>query len=166
MDDMEKRVHNITVDQETAKKKSQEGTSPSYPPEEIPAAMDLSLVPSQTGFVPGHNQEFHQQPMHIITEGTAAVGDSHWTEWGSWANCFCGKQVRTRRCIYSSAMSSGCQGNSYESRSCTGGWCPVPTETTRPEVTTTKMPQVPSEKPSDPLRHFRPLQLHTATSLS
>ncbi|EPB72405.1 hypothetical protein ANCCEY_08507 [Ancylostoma ceylanicum] len=55
-------------------------------------------------------------------------------------------------------------GNSYESRSCTGGWCPVPTETTRPEVTTTKMPQVPPEKPSDPLRHFRPLQLHTATS--
>ncbi|EYC25261.1 hypothetical protein Y032_0012g1791 [Ancylostoma ceylanicum] len=166
MDDMEQRVHNVTANKTTEEKKSEAKAPSGHSAKEVPAAMDLSLVPSQTGFLPGHNQEFHQQPMHIITEGTAALTDSHWTEWGPWADCFCGKQVRTRRCIYSSAMSSGCQGNSYESRSCTGGWCPVPTETTRPEVTTTKMPQVPPEKPSDPLRHFRPLQLHTATSLS
>ncbi|ETN75504.1 hypothetical protein NECAME_12333 [Necator americanus] len=70
------------------------------------SAMDLSLIPSQQGFVPGYSEEFHQQPMHVITEGTATVA-----------------------------------GNSYESRSCSGGQCPVPTEANRPELITTESPQ-------------------------
>ncbi|KAK6725982.1 hypothetical protein RB195_004352 [Necator americanus] len=130
------------------------------------SAMDLSLIPSQHGFVPGYSEEFHQQPMHVITEGTATVAESYWSEWGSWAECFCGKQVRTRRCIYSGPMSSGCKGNSYESRSCSGGQCPVPTEANRPELITTESPQQTPASPTNPRRHFRPLKLHTATSLS
>ncbi|VDO50228.1 unnamed protein product [Haemonchus placei] len=34
-----------------------------------PQALDLNLVPIEKGFLPGSNADFHQQPMHLITEG-------------------------------------------------------------------------------------------------
>ncbi|CAJ0596063.1 unnamed protein product [Cylicocyclus nassatus] len=137
----------------------------SYPIKPEQSAMDLSLVPPNSGFSPGSNQDFHQQPMHIITDGVGRIDDTHWTEWGSWAECFCEKQVRTRRCMYTGAMSSGCEGSSFESRSCTGGWCPVSPDTVRPEMTTAR-PEETSKNPKDPRRQFRPHHLRTATSLS
>ncbi|VDM81048.1 unnamed protein product [Strongylus vulgaris] len=91
-------------------------------------AMDLSLIPPHNGFVPGNNQEFHQQPMHIIADGVSYA-----------------------------------EGRSYESRSCTGGWCPVSPEIVRTEITTAA-PKETTMNAKDPRRPFRPLHLHTATS--
>ncbi|WKX92038.1 hypothetical protein Q1695_010234 [Nippostrongylus brasiliensis] len=131
-----------------------------------PAAMDLSLVPLEKGFVPGASQtleEFHQQPMHLLTEKLELTGETRWTEWSEWADCFCGKQVRTRRCLYTGVMSQGCQGDSYESRSCVGGSCPisVPSTSAYPIQITSSSPS-----PDDIHRQFRPLKLNTAISLS
>nr|CDJ91294.1 Thrombospondin domain containing protein [Haemonchus contortus] len=128
-----------------------------------PQALDLNLVPIEKGFLPGSNADFHQQPMHLITEGDIDRQESRWTEWGEWNDCFCEKQVRTRRCIYSGVLSQGCQGDSYESRSCVGGTCPVPTE--RPTLAPRITPPIPLE-PHDPRRSFRPFKLYTAVSQS
>ncbi|KAK6052054.1 hypothetical protein COOONC_10441 [Cooperia oncophora] len=42
----------------------------SPPQNEQRQAKDLNLVPIRRGFLPGANAEFHQQPMHVITEGS------------------------------------------------------------------------------------------------
>ncbi|KAJ1350909.1 hypothetical protein KIN20_006826 [Parelaphostrongylus tenuis] len=90
--------------------------------------LDMPLVRPQSGFLPIANRlqkEFHQQPIHFITDTAIAIEVSRWSDWSEWGKCFCNKQLRTRRCIFSSSLSQGCEGNSYESRNCTGGWCPT-----------------------------------------
>uniref|UniRef100_A0A158PAD7 Ty3-gypsy retrotransposon protein n=1 Tax=Angiostrongylus cantonensis TaxID=6313 RepID=A0A158PAD7_ANGCA len=88
--------------------------------------LDISSVSSQSGFLPMANKSqkgFHQQPIHFIIETATTIEISRWSDWSEWGDCFCDKELRTRRCIYSSSMSHGCEGESYESRNCTGGWC-------------------------------------------
>ncbi|VDM60136.1 unnamed protein product [Angiostrongylus costaricensis] len=100
--------------------------------------LDMSSVSSESGFLSMASKShkgFHQQPIHFIIETATTIEISRWSDWSEWGDCFCDKQVRTRRCIYSSSMSHGCEGESYESRNCTGGWCITSSPPVRGEST-------------------------------
>ncbi|KJH52434.1 hypothetical protein DICVIV_01411 [Dictyocaulus viviparus] len=121
--------HNVDVQYKKVPS-SEHRTSSSVSITKKQSALDLSLVPSESGYLPMASvsrQEFHQQPIHLITDTDMIIAVSKWSEWNEWAECFCEKQVRTRQCIYFGSLSQGCEGDSHESRDCTGGWCPKST---------------------------------------
>nr|CAD2188620.1 unnamed protein product [Meloidogyne enterolobii] len=72
-----------------------------------------------------------ENPGSIWLDGSIPrVGSTaKWSDWNDWGECFCGKQMRSRTCIYedNSFQSQGCSGKSYESRSCisTTEQCPT-----------------------------------------
>lgn len=134
------------------------------------SALNLSLLHSESGFLPmvsKSREDFHQQPIHLITDIDTIIGVSRWSDWSEWGDCFCNKQLRTRRCIYSSSMSQGCKGKSNESRSCSGGWCPtsLPSVKVQPVERNRSLQSTAPEEIRDPHRRFRPFMLRTAISL-
>uniref|UniRef100_A0A0K0FEK7 Kazal-like domain-containing protein n=1 Tax=Strongyloides venezuelensis TaxID=75913 RepID=A0A0K0FEK7_STRVS len=97
-------------------------------------AKSLKLVPQDSGFL---SDEKNLLPP-IVTQSKDGKGipfqpqlgeheQAQWSDWKDWNDCFCNKQVRTRTCIYDNAYhTSGCVGESYESRDCTTTrFCPA-----------------------------------------
>ncbi|TKR61289.1 hypothetical protein L596_028415 [Steinernema carpocapsae] len=85
-------------------------------------AINLNLVPS--------GPRTKSEPLPLVISKSEADGffvrasqqtkaEAEWSDWNSWNECFCNKQVRTRVCHYDDAFhSKGCEGKSYESRAC------------------------------------------------
>nr|CAD2172779.1 unnamed protein product [Meloidogyne enterolobii] len=98
-----------------------------------------------------------ENPGSIWLDGSIPrVGSTaKWSDWNDWGECFCGKQMRSRTCIYedNSFQSQGCSGKSYESRSCisTTEQCP----TTIPPIPPSKQLQLISKKEKPSLNILR-----------
>uniref|UniRef100_A0A915BBL3 Uncharacterized protein n=1 Tax=Parascaris univalens TaxID=6257 RepID=A0A915BBL3_PARUN len=96
-------------------------------------AINLNLVPRAPPTTP-HPTEL---PTVVDRSGLRVLAGkqksaAQWSEWSSWASCFCEKELRTRFCKYDEPyLTKGCAGKSYESRGCTGG-TPCPTTTAAP----------------------------------
>uniref|UniRef100_A0A915PER3 Uncharacterized protein n=1 Tax=Meloidogyne floridensis TaxID=298350 RepID=A0A915PER3_9BILA len=111
------------------------------------------------------------------------VSTAKWSDWNDWGECFCGKQMRSRTCIYedNSFQSQGknlilfpsikatpkkiksrCSGKSYESRSCisTTEQCP----TTIPPIPPSKQLQLISKKEKPSLNILRRTSLSIGPS--
>ncbi|KAF7633337.1 hypothetical protein Mgra_00007219, partial [Meloidogyne graminicola] len=96
----------------------------------------------------------------ILTENSGSIwldgnipsfnSTAKWSNWSEWGECFCGKQMRSRTCIYennNSFHSQGCLGKSYESKNCilNKEQCP----TTIPPIPPSKLQLInKKEKPS------------------
>uniref|UniRef100_A0A0N4ZAK9 Chitin-binding type-2 domain-containing protein n=1 Tax=Parastrongyloides trichosuri TaxID=131310 RepID=A0A0N4ZAK9_PARTI len=90
-------------------------------------AKSIKLVPQDSGFLSNdkiplpaivtQNEESKGRPFQ--TQLGTESQEAQWSDWKEWNECFCNKQVRTRTCIFDNAYhTSGCVGESYESRDC------------------------------------------------
>uniref|UniRef100_A0A915DIS4 Uncharacterized protein n=1 Tax=Ditylenchus dipsaci TaxID=166011 RepID=A0A915DIS4_9BILA len=72
--------------------------------------------------------------------------EANWSDWQPWGDCFCDRQLRTRVCEYEDAYhSKGCQGRSYESRTCISHK-PCPNANHHSLKTTTSQPNTATEQ--------------------
>lgn len=99
--------------------------------------------------LPNRSLILTEQPESIWLDGSVPrMGSAAWSAWLGWGPCICGRQMRSRHCLFEddSFHSKGCVGKSYESRQCVDEAQNCPT--TIPPIPPSKLGAAATSSPS------------------